>query len=97
MFAHVNASLFGLPTIRSSRAQDLVKKEFDGHQDVHTSAYFLTIATSTAFGFWLDVVTIAFVAFLTYSFIFLNDGIIPTNTCSNSIINYIHLIIIRVL
>ncbi|XP_033327648.2 ATP-binding cassette sub-family C member 4 isoform X2 [Megalopta genalis] len=74
VFSHVSSSLFGLTTIRSSSAQDMVRKEFDGHQDLHTSAYYLTIVTSTAFGFALDMVSICFIAFVTYSFIILDDG-----------------------
>lgn len=74
VFSHVSSSLLGLTTIRSACAQDMVRKEFDVHQDLHTSTYYLTIATSTAFGFALDVVSICFIAFITYSFIVLNDG-----------------------
>lgn len=74
VFSHVTSSLSGLATIRSTGKQDLVRDEFDKLQDLHTGAYFLSIATSTAFGLWLDFVTITFVAFITYSFVFLNDG-----------------------
>lgn len=49
-------------------------REFDIHQDAHTSAYFLQIATSTAFGFYLDIVSIAFVAFVTYSFVVIQSS-----------------------
>ncbi|XP_076650867.1 ATP-binding cassette sub-family C member 4 isoform X2 [Halictus rubicundus] len=74
VFSHVSSSLLGLTTIRSSSAQDMVRKEFDVHQDLHTSAYYLTIAASTAFGFSLDIVSIFFITFVTYSFIILDDG-----------------------
>lgn len=74
VFSHVNSSLSGLITIRSSGGQEMIRKEFDGHQDVHTSANSLMLTTSTAFGLWLDAVTITFVAFITYSFIYFNDG-----------------------
>jgi ATP-binding cassette subfamily C (CFTR/MRP) protein 4 len=47
----------------------MICKEFDMLQDIHTSAYSLVLSTSTAFGFWLDIVSIAFVAFVTFSFI----------------------------
>ncbi|KAK0158233.1 hypothetical protein PV328_009265 [Microctonus aethiopoides] len=73
VFSHVNSSLAGLATIRSSGGQEIVRKEFDSHQDVHTGAYSLFISTSTAFGLWLDSVTISFVAFITYSFIYLHN------------------------
>ncbi|XP_076240264.1 ATP-binding cassette sub-family C member 4 [Calliopsis andreniformis] len=73
VFSHVNSSLLGLSTIRSSSAQDMVRREFDTHQDLHTSTYYLIIATSAAFGLALDFVSIAFIAFITYSFIIIND------------------------
>ncbi|KAJ8684127.1 hypothetical protein QAD02_019919 [Eretmocerus hayati] len=69
VFSHANSSLSGLLTIRSCRAQKMVCREFDLHQDGHTAAYSLILATSTAFGFWLDIVSIGFVAFVTYSFV----------------------------
>ncbi|PBC29424.1 Multidrug resistance-associated protein [Apis cerana cerana] len=74
VFSHVSSSLLGLTTIRSACAQNMVRKEFDVHQDLHTSAYYLTITTSTAFGFALDIVSICFIAFITYSFIVLDNG-----------------------
>ncbi|XP_076166864.1 ATP-binding cassette sub-family C member 4 [Ptiloglossa arizonensis] len=74
VFSHVSSSLLGLTTIRSASAQDMVRKEFDVHQDLHTGAYYLTLATSTAFGLALDIVSICFITFITYSFIVLDDG-----------------------
>lgn len=54
----------------------MIRKEFDSYQDVHTGANSLILTTSTAFGLWLDAVTITFVAFITYSFIYRNDGML---------------------
>ncbi|XP_063985040.1 ATP-binding cassette sub-family C member 4-like [Diachasmimorpha longicaudata] len=73
VFSHVNTSLAGLPTIRSAGGQEMLRKEFDNLQDVHTSANSLLISTSTAFSIWLDAVTIIFVAFMTYSFIIVRN------------------------
>lgn len=61
-------------TIRSVGAQEMVRKQFDEHQDLHTSAYSLIVATGTMFGFALDVVTIGFIAVVTFSFVALDDG-----------------------
>ncbi|XP_021934289.1 multidrug resistance-associated protein 4-like isoform X2 [Zootermopsis nevadensis] len=72
VFSHVSASLNGLSTIRASEAQEMVCKEFDSHQDLHTSAWFLTLETSTAFGFWLDCISVAFTAVVSLSFLVLN-------------------------
>ncbi|XP_011312621.1 multidrug resistance-associated protein 4 [Fopius arisanus] len=80
VYSHVNASLAGLATIRSANAQKMLAKEFDSHQNIHTAANSLLISTSTAFGLWLDAVTIVFVAFITYSFIILkNEGTFAGN------------------
>ena len=73
VFSHANSSLSGLLTIRSFQAQKIVCKEFDELQDVHTSAFHLIIATSCAFGLWIDKVSVSFVAFVTYSFIILDN------------------------
>ncbi|PSN41132.1 Multidrug resistance-associated protein 4 [Blattella germanica] len=73
VFSHISASLNGLSTIRASQAQQMVCKEFDNHQDLHTSAWFLTLETSTAFGFWLDCISVAFTAVVTFSFLILYD------------------------
>nr|CAD7572167.1 unnamed protein product [Timema californicum] len=42
--------------------------------DLHTSSFYLTIATSVAFGFWLDVVSNIFVACVAFSFLLLDEG-----------------------
>ncbi|KAL6264110.1 hypothetical protein P5V15_004188 [Pogonomyrmex californicus] len=74
IFSHVNSTLSGLTTIRSTGAQEMIRKQFDEHQDLHTSTYSLIIATGTVFGFALDIVSISFIAVVTYSFVALDDG-----------------------
>lgn len=74
VFSHVNSTLSGLTTIRSTGAQEMIRKQFDEHQDLHTSTYSLIIETGTAFGFLLDIVSIGFIAVVTYSFVALDDG-----------------------
>ncbi|XP_063223955.1 ATP-binding cassette sub-family C member 4-like [Bacillus rossius redtenbacheri] len=69
VFSHVSASFNGLATIRCSRAQQMLKKEFDSHQDLHTSAWHLTIATMMAYGMWLDFVSNMFVGAVMFSFL----------------------------
>jgi ATP-binding cassette subfamily C (CFTR/MRP) protein 4 len=68
VFQHLNASLQGLTTIRAFRAQAILEKEFDNHQDLHSGAWYLFIASSRAFGFWLDVVCLIYITLVTISF-----------------------------
>ncbi|XP_017778100.1 PREDICTED: multidrug resistance-associated protein 4 [Nicrophorus vespilloides] len=72
VFSHLNSSLNGITTIRASHAEKGLIKEFDHHQDAHTSAWFLTIACTSSFGLWIDMVCVIFTAVVTFSFIFLN-------------------------
>nr|CAD7197499.1 unnamed protein product [Timema douglasi] len=71
VFSHLNASLQGLATIRAFEAQKILEKEFDGHQDLHSTAFYLSIASNRAFGMWLDVVCLFFVTCVTLSFLVL--------------------------
>ncbi|GFG33086.1 hypothetical protein Cfor_12110, partial [Coptotermes formosanus] len=68
VFQHLNASLQGLTTIRAFRAEAILEKEFDNHQDLHSGAWYLFIASSRAFGFWLDVVCLIYITVVTISF-----------------------------
>ncbi|XP_028159464.1 probable multidrug resistance-associated protein lethal(2)03659 isoform X1 [Ostrinia furnacalis] len=69
VFSHLNASLQGITTIRAFGAQEALIREFDNHQDLHSSAWYLFIASSRAFGFWLDLVCVVYIAVVTLSFL----------------------------
>lgn len=73
VFSYVAASLDGLSTIRSAKAQTIVKKEFDNLQDVHTSAFYLFITCYEAFGFYLDFVSLFFLISVTLQFLLLDN------------------------
>ncbi|KAK9297340.1 hypothetical protein QLX08_008913 [Tetragonisca angustula] len=74
VFTHLNATLNGLTTIRAYRAQDILKKEFDKLQDVHTSTFYMYIVASTAFGFSLDIFCFVFTSLVTFSFLLLEQS-----------------------
>ncbi|KAL6254639.1 hypothetical protein P5V15_013946 [Pogonomyrmex californicus] len=73
VFAHLSATLQGLPTIRAFGAEEILTREFDNHQDLHSSAWYLFIASSRAFGFWLDIFCVLYIVLVTLSFLVLNN------------------------
>lgn len=74
VFSHVTSSLSGLLTIRACGAESQLRREFDEQQDGHTAAHFLVVASSVAFGFWIDAVSVAFVVLVSYSFLLFWSG-----------------------
>lgn len=70
VFSHLNASFQGLTTIRAFDADEILINEFDRHQDQHSSAWFIFLATSRAFGFYLDFLSVIYVAVVIGSFFF---------------------------
>ncbi|KAF2880617.1 hypothetical protein ILUMI_25557 [Ignelater luminosus] len=73
VFAHLNATLQGLTTIRSHGQEMILVDEFDKYQDVHSSAWFMFISTSRAFGYWLDCICVFFIAMVTLSFLVMEE------------------------
>ncbi|CAG9830782.1 unnamed protein product [Diabrotica balteata] len=68
VFAHLNATLQGLTTIRSNGAEKILVEEFDYLQDIHSSAWFMFLFTSRAFGLWLDLICTLFILYVTFNF-----------------------------
>ncbi|KAH8420816.1 hypothetical protein KR222_005629 [Zaprionus bogoriensis] len=68
IYSHLSASLNGLPTIRAFGAQKELIAEFDNFQDMHSSGFYMFLATSRAFGYWLDMVCVLYIAIVTLSF-----------------------------
>lgn len=75
VFTHLNATLNGLTTIRAFGAQNILRDEFDKHQDSHTSAWFMYIAASSAFGFCMDLLCFIFITLITFSFLTFGEDI----------------------
>lgn len=62
VFTHLASTLNGLSTIRSFNAENVLKNEFDLHQDTHSACWFQFIASSGAFAFSLDVLCLLYVS-----------------------------------
>ncbi|EDV31158.2 uncharacterized protein Dana_GF14687 [Drosophila ananassae] len=68
VYSHLAASLTGLSTIRAFGAQRVLEAEFDNYQDMHSSAFYMFMSTSRAFGYWLDCFCVIYIAIITLSF-----------------------------
>ncbi|KAG5876600.1 hypothetical protein JTB14_021567 [Gonioctena quinquepunctata] len=73
VFTHISSTLNGIPTIRASKAEVILIEEFDDHQDVHTSAWFLSISCISCFGLWCDILCVIFIACVIFSFVLLHS------------------------
>ncbi|XP_076749190.1 putative multidrug resistance-associated protein lethal(2)03659 [Xylocopa sonorina] len=69
VFDHVGATLQGLTTIRAFKAEKIVTADFDNHQDHHTSTWFIFISISRAFGLYIEIFCLIYVALITIGFL----------------------------
>ncbi|KAF5303199.1 hypothetical protein FQA39_LY10112 [Lamprigera yunnana] len=67
---HLNATIEGVTTIRASQAQNILKMEFDRHQDLYSSVVYMNIVTTRAFGLYLDLACVCYIAVITLTFLF---------------------------
>lgn len=74
VFSHLTSTINGLATIRARNIQEKLAIEFDALQDVHSAVWQLATTANTACGLWMDLVSTAFVASVTFSFIILFAG-----------------------
>ncbi|XP_077262946.1 LOW QUALITY PROTEIN: ATP-binding cassette subfamily C member 4-like [Temnothorax americanus] len=76
LFSHVNATLNGLPTIRSGgvEIEKMMRKQFDMLQDHHSGTWYLFITSSTAFGVFTDLILCLFLALICFSLVLINEN-----------------------
>ncbi|XP_058447071.1 ATP-binding cassette sub-family C member 4 isoform X2 [Malaya genurostris] len=79
VFSHLSATLSGLSTVRVNGAQQKITQEFDALQNVHSAVWHLTMSSNAALGLWLDCISTAFVACVTFSFIMLHEDTYSAN------------------
>lgn len=65
VFSHLATSLNGLATIRAFQVEPEFEVKFDKYQDVHSSAWFLFIASSRWLGISLDWLSVAYISIIT--------------------------------
>lgn len=83
VFSYLTSTINGLTTIRTRNIRQKLIDEFDDLQDVHSSVWQLAITSNAACGLWLDFVSSAFVASVTFSFIslFQSEYILIVRSC----------------
>lgn len=69
----MNSSLQGLATIRAFGEQEALRNTFDNLQDVHSSAWYMFLASSHTFGFLLDTICVVYICVVTFNFVLSED------------------------
>ncbi|EZA62697.1 Multidrug resistance-associated protein [Ooceraea biroi] len=75
VYSHINSTLNGLPTIRSSgdSIEKMMRNQFDVLQDYNSGAWYLVLVCQELLGFMLDLIVCVFIACLCFSFVFLAE------------------------
>ncbi|CAH0557787.1 unnamed protein product [Brassicogethes aeneus] len=73
VFTHFSASIQGLTTIRAFRAEDILQKEFDNFQNIHSAAHYMFMTGTRTFGIWLDLICAFYVGFVTLNIFFIEN------------------------
>ncbi|XP_074030609.1 ATP-binding cassette subfamily C member 4 [Leptinotarsa decemlineata] len=74
LVGHLNSTIEGLTTIRAYRAQEILRHEYDQHQDLFSSASFTTICVKGAFSFYMEFIALGFEIFILTKFLFFSAG-----------------------
>ncbi|KAK0168435.1 hypothetical protein PV327_002235 [Microctonus hyperodae] len=73
IYSHFSATLQGLTTVRSFKADKILIEEFDRHQDFHSGVWFIFLGMSQGFGIWLDLICVIYILLVTMSFLIIQD------------------------
>lgn len=79
VFTHLTGTLTGLSTIRAYNAETILQTEFDFHQDAHTACWYTALATSSAFGFILDFISMIFTFCIIFYYMLFDTSVTGTN------------------
>lgn len=74
VYSHINTTIQGLSTVRTFKAQKVLHNEFNDYQDTNSGALYLVFATTRAFALWLDLICVAYIAAVTFSFLLIETG-----------------------
>lgn len=74
LVGHINSSIEGITTIRAFQAEQILKDEFDKHQDLHISASLSSNISMAAVGYFLDFFNTIFTIAVIARFLFFDIG-----------------------
>ena len=74
LIGYINATLDGLTTIRTSKIHDTLRKEFDQHQDLHTSCSYMYTCCEKAYHMIQTADEIILLSFAIILFLALDDS-----------------------
>jgi ATP-binding cassette subfamily C (CFTR/MRP) protein 4 len=69
VFSHLSTTLTGLTTIRAFRAQEMFERQFERNLDIHSSVWYLFLASSRWLGIVIDWISILFVSSVLINFL----------------------------
>ena len=75
IFTQLSSTLVGLTTLRAHKCERFFQQTFDRFQNVHTSSWFLYLATTRWFGLWLDWICVLYAASVTFICVALRESI----------------------
>ncbi|XP_058809479.1 ATP-binding cassette sub-family C member 4-like isoform X2 [Phymastichus coffea] len=73
VFSYVSDSLQGLTTIRALGVKKVLVAEFDDHQDLHSSAWFIFFSGSRGLGMYLDLFCAVFLTCVLFTLMIFDD------------------------
>lgn len=65
--------------MRSYKVENILKREFDNHQDMHSACWYIVISTSSVFGFMLDIVCLSFTASIIFYYMLFDNNVSGAN------------------
>lgn len=74
IFAHTNATISGLTTIRAYRSDEAIISEFNSLQDSNSSVCFLFNASARALAMWLEIVCVLYMTVVVVIFFIFETG-----------------------
>ncbi|XP_063223820.1 ATP-binding cassette sub-family C member 4-like isoform X2 [Bacillus rossius redtenbacheri] len=75
IFVHLNSTLQGLTTIRALQAEDVIRQEFNQHQDLNTSASYMLISANQTF-----VLAVNLICFVVFAIIIVTYNVTETGS-----------------